>query len=81
MKSVGRRKLINVDGNLNNENYISLLQSNLLADDEDGESIMHNAAPCYTSRVRKILLVDQEVPILVHWSAKRTDLNIIELFC
>lgn len=81
MKSIGRSKLVKVDENLKSENYISLLQSSLLAVNEDGEIIMHNAAPCHTSRVRKILLVDQEVQLLVHWSAKRTDLNIIELFC
>lgn len=41
-----RRKLIKVDWNSNNENYVSLQRSNLLPVKEGKEIVQHNDAPC-----------------------------------
>lgn len=46
IKRSGRNKLVNVDGNLNRENYISFLQSHLRAGSEDAVSFQNDTAPC-----------------------------------
>lgn len=46
IKSSGRNKLVNVDGNLNRENSISFLQSHIRAGSEDAVSFLNDTAPC-----------------------------------
>lgn len=46
IKSSDRNKLVNVDRNLNRENYISFLQSDLRAGSEHAVSFLNDTAPC-----------------------------------
>lgn len=66
IKSNGKRKLRKVDGNQSSENYISLLQSNLLPDYVDAEIFQHDKAPCHTSCATNVFFVD-DIQVLEGW--------------
>lgn len=52
IKSEVKRKFVKADGDLNSENYISLLRSNFLGY-KDGEISQHDGTRCHISRATK----------------------------
>ena len=77
----GKTQLVVVDGNLNSENYVHLLESVLLPFETDkypnGYIFQQDNAPAHTAQHTQDFFTSECIDVLP-WPARSADLNVIE---
>ena len=76
--NIGKKKIVFVDGNINAQKYIKILEENLLEIMDDGDLFFQqdNARP-HTAKATKEWFIANEISV-IDWPAYSPDLNIIE---
>lgn len=74
----GTKKLIKIDGPLNNKKHINLFMSHLLPDMAEGEIFQHDRLLCHTSCIREKLLSDKDIAVFHNQPAQSHDPDIMK---
>ena len=78
IKFSGERGLLKIEGKVNSENYIKILNEGLMPNMYLHEKFQQDNAPAHNSEKTKLWMAENGIDLLENWPPQSPDLNIIE---